>query len=173
MKLIAGGAVLLMAGLLVWLPKENFADGPEVTVYKSATCGCCGKWIEHMQDAGFKVTAHNRQDMNQIKEEHGVAYELRSCHTAVVDGYVLEGHVPAGDIRRLLKERPAVDGLAVPGMPSGSPGMEGNMKIHTKLLLLPRERRTLFLRSIKNELRLYCIIPSNDSKNWLSGIIWI
>lgn len=125
MKLIAGGAVLLMAGLLVWLPKENFADGPEVTVYKSATCGCCGKWIEHMQDAGFKVTAHNRQDMNQIKEEHGVAYELRSCHTAVVDGYVLEGHVPAGDIRRLLKERPAVDGLAVPGMPSGSPGMEG------------------------------------------------
>lgn len=124
-KLIAGLAALLIAGVLVWLPKDNFAGDPEITVYKSATCGCCGKWIDIMRDSGFKVTAHDRQDMNQIKDEHGVAYELRSCHTAVVDGYVLEGHVPAGDIRRLLKERPAVNGLAVPGMPAGSPGMEG------------------------------------------------
>lgn len=125
-KLIAAVTALVIVGVLVWLPKENLAGGPEITVYKSATCGCCGKWIDHMQDAGFKVTAHNRQDMNQIKVDHGVAYELRSCHTAVVEGYVVEGHVPAGDIQRLLKERPAVDGLAVPGMPAGSPGMEGD-----------------------------------------------
>lgn len=124
-KLIAGVAALVIIGVLAWLPRDNLAGGPEVTVYKSATCGCCAKWIDHMRDAGFKVTAHNRQDMNQIKEDHGVDYRLRSCHTAVVEGYVLEGHVPAADIRRLLTERPAVDGLAVPGMPAGSPGMEG------------------------------------------------
>lgn len=78
-----------------------------------------------MQEKGFKVTTHNRQDMSQIKQEYGVEYNLRSCHTAVVEDYVLEGHIPAEDIRRLLKEKPAVDGLAVPGMPAGSPGMEG------------------------------------------------
>lgn len=78
-----------------------------------------------MREKGFKVTTHNRQDMNQIKQEYGVEYKLRSCHTSVVEDYVLEGHIPAEDIRRLLKERPAVDGFAVPGMPAGSPGMEG------------------------------------------------
>ncbi|MCB1758398.1 MAG: DUF411 domain-containing protein [Gammaproteobacteria bacterium] len=127
LKLAAGAASILLVGVLIWLPlSSNQANAQEITVYKSATCGCCGKWVEHMQEAGFKVTTHNRDDMNQIKQQHGVAYKLRSCHTAVVDGYVLEGHVPAGDIVRLLKERPAVDGLAVPGMPMGSPGMEGN-----------------------------------------------
>jgi hypothetical protein len=125
LKIVAGAASILLVGVLIWLPLNNQASAQEVTVYKSASCGCCGKWVEHMQDAGFKVTTHNRDDMNQIKQEHGVAYRLRSCHTAVVDGYVLEGHVPASDIARLLRERPAIDGLAVPGMPMGSPGMEG------------------------------------------------
>ena len=78
-----------------------------------------------MRDAGFKVTTHNRQDMNQIKQTYGVEYKNRSCHTAVVEEYVLEGHVPSEDIQRLLDERPAISGLAVPGMPMGSPGMEG------------------------------------------------
>jgi len=124
-KLISGVAAFIVVVILVWLPKDNLAGGPQVTVYKSPTCGCCGKWIDHMKEAGFKVIAHDRQDMNRIKEKYGVAYQLRSCHTAVVEDYVLEGHIPAGDIKRLLKERPAVDGLAVPGMPAGSPGMEG------------------------------------------------
>ena len=124
-KWIIGTVSLVLIGVLVWLPKENQAGFPEVIVYKSPTCGCCGKWIDHMQEKGFKVTTHNRQDMNQIKQEYGVEYKLRSCHTAVVEDYVLEGHIPAEDIRRLLKERPAIDGLAVPGMPAGSPGMEG------------------------------------------------
>ncbi|WP_084609640.1 DUF411 domain-containing protein [Sedimenticola selenatireducens] len=123
-KVIIGTVSIVLIGVLVWLPKENQAGFPEVTVYKSPTCGCCGKWIDHMKEKGFKVITHNRQDMNQIKQEYGVDYKLRSCHTAVVEDYVLEGHIPAEDIRRLLKERPAVDGLAVPGMPAGSPGME-------------------------------------------------
>jgi hypothetical protein len=127
-KLVLGVAAIVLVGVLLWLPKENQAGSPEVTVYKSPTCGCCAKWIDHMEDAGFKVITHNREEMNQIKEEHGVEYKLRSCHTAVVENYVIEGHVPADDIRRLLRERPAVDGLAAPGMPAGSPGMEGKYK---------------------------------------------
>ncbi|MCP4283980.1 MAG: DUF411 domain-containing protein [Gammaproteobacteria bacterium] len=118
----------LLLVVLVWLPMESRAETPEVIVYKSATCGCCGNWVDHMRDAGFKVTTHDRNDMNRVKQEHGVAYKLRSCHTAVVGDYVLEGHVPANDVHRLLQERPAIDGLAVPGMPMGSPGMEGKYK---------------------------------------------
>ncbi len=118
------GAVLLI-GILIWLPAVNMAGAPEITVYKSATCGCCNKWVDHLRDAGFKVTTQNRQDMNQIKHTYGVKYQHRSCHTAVVEDYVVEGHVPAEDIQRLLDGRPAISGLAVPGMPMGSPGMEG------------------------------------------------
>jgi hypothetical protein len=96
----------------------------EVTVYKSPTCGCCNKWIEHMQANGFTVKAQNVADIMPYKSANGVPLALGSCHTAKVDGYVIEGHVPAADIKRLLKERPKVLGLAVPGMPVGSPGME-------------------------------------------------
>lgn len=124
-RIALGFAVVLLVGVLVWLPTVNMAGAPEITVYKSATCGCCKKWVTHMRDAGFKVMTHNRQDMNQIKQTYGVEYKNRSCHTAVIEDYVLEGHVPAEDIQRLLDERPAVAGLAVPGMPMGSPGMEG------------------------------------------------
>jgi hypothetical protein len=98
--------------------------GPAVTVYKTPTCGCCSKWITHLQQAGFVVTAHDRDDLTPIKRQHGVPRTLESCHTAVVGGYVVEGHVPADVIQRLLRERPAVAGIAVPGMPAGSPGME-------------------------------------------------
>lgn len=124
-KVVLGVATLALAGGLIWLPGVNMAGAPEITVYKSATCGCCRKWVDHLRDEGFKVITHNRQDMGRIKQSYGVEYNLRSCHTAVVEDYVLEGHVPAADIRRLLEERPAVTGLAVPGMPMGSPGMEG------------------------------------------------
>jgi len=124
-KYYLGSAVVLSVGMIAWLPTVNMADTPHITVYKSATCGCCKKWVEHMRDAGFKVTTHNRQDMNQVKQTYGVEYKNRSCHTALVEDYVLEGHVPAQDVRRLLDQRPAIAGLAVPGMPMGSPGMEG------------------------------------------------
>ena len=97
---------------------------PVVSVYKSPTCGCCTGWVEHMEEAGFEVEAHDVNDLATVKNENQVPGGLQSCHTAIVDGYVIEGHVPAEDISELLTQRPDVAGLAVPGMPVGSPGME-------------------------------------------------
>jgi hypothetical protein len=116
-----------LTALLAVAPLSSvFADSkrPLVKVYKSATCGCCSKWVTHLSDAGFKVEAQNVADVNHYKLGYGVPMELSSCHTAIVEGYVIEGHVPATDVIRLLQEKPAVDGIAVPGMPMGSPGME-------------------------------------------------
>lgn len=103
-------------------------EAREVTVYKTPSCGCCSLWAEHLAEAGFRVRVEERVELIPVKREHGVPLDLASCHTAVVDGYVLEGHVPAADVTRLLSERPDVEGLAVPGMPMGSPGMEGPRK---------------------------------------------
>ncbi|MFV2059976.1 MAG: DUF411 domain-containing protein [Gammaproteobacteria bacterium] len=97
---------------------------PEVTVYKSPTCGCCSKWVSHLKQNGFRVNAIDVKDVVPYKIKNNVTQKLSSCHTALVGGYVIEGHVPAKDILRLLKEKPAVKGLAAPGMPMGSPGME-------------------------------------------------
>ncbi len=97
---------------------------PVVTVYKSPTCGCCEDWITHMEENGYVVDAHDTNDLVALKTENHVPSQLQSCHTAIIDGYVIEGHVPAEDINQLLAERPDVTGLAVPGMPVGSPGME-------------------------------------------------
>jgi len=123
----------LIVGVLVagFLPQAAFSEPGNqsalepITVYKSPTCGCCSKWVRHLQDNGFEVEAINRSDMNSVKSNAGIPRQLASCHTAIIGGYVIEGHVPAADIKRLLKERPAVVGLTVPGMPMGSPGMEG------------------------------------------------
>ncbi len=101
------------------------SQGPEMVVYKSPTCGCCTKWVEHMENAGFKVESRNMQDMSSIKKQLGVPRSASSCHTAVVDGYVIEGHVPVLYVQKLLEEKPDIPGIAVPGMPIGSPGMEG------------------------------------------------
>jgi hypothetical protein len=95
-----------------------------VQVYKSPTCGCCVEWIEHLKEHGFTVEVIDQPDMFAVKNELGLPRELASCHTARVAGYLVEGHVPAQDIRRLLEDRPQLAGLAVPGMPVGSPGME-------------------------------------------------
>ncbi len=97
---------------------------PEVTVYKDPNCGCCGGWVEHMKANGFKVKVAEPKDMGTVKARLGVPEKLASCHTAEVGGYVVEGHVPASSIKRLLKEKPPVHGLSAPGMPQGSPGME-------------------------------------------------
>lgn len=95
-----------------------------VDVYKSPTCGCCGKWIEHMRKAGFDVKTHEVTDIPASRRTLGMPDRLGSCHTSKVGNYVVEGHVPAADIQRLLKEKPKALGLAVPGMPPGSPGMD-------------------------------------------------
>ena len=101
---------------------------PVMTVYKTPTCGCCKAWVDHVKENGFAVEVHDLNDLSAIKKQHGVPAALNSCHTAVVGRYVIEGHVPAGDIRKLLYEKPDIAGLAVPGMPAGSPGMEGFYK---------------------------------------------
>jgi len=93
-------------------------------VHRDATCGCCGKWAERLQTAGFEVKIVDEPDMKAVKRRLGVPAELASCHTAEIDGYVVEGHTPVAAIERLLKERPQAIGVAVPGMPAGSPGME-------------------------------------------------
>lgn len=95
-----------------------------VTVYKNAQCGCCKNWVEHLRKEGFKVTARDVDDLAAIKRKLGVPASLSSCHSAIVGSYVVEGHVPAADIRKLLAEKPKVAGIGVPGMPMGSPGME-------------------------------------------------
>lgn len=97
---------------------------PEVVMHKDPNCGCCGKWAEHLQAAGFRVKTVNEADMQRVKQQLGVPGKLGSCHTARVGGYLIEGHVPASTIKRLLREKPPVAGLAAPGMPLGSPGME-------------------------------------------------
>ncbi len=119
------GVTLMMSSLLLIAQPANAAD---VVVYKSPTCGCCKNWVSHLQENGFSVEVHERRNMSPIKTELGVPRQLQSCHTAKVGGYVVEGHVPADVITRLLKEKPPVKGLAVPGMPMGSPGMEGPRK---------------------------------------------
>ena len=115
----AGGSGALAAG------RASSPELPTVLVYKTASCGCCNGWVEHLQAAGFSVDARNVTDLMSVKRDGGVPVAMSSCHTALVDGYVVEGHVPAEQIRRLLTERPGIAGIAVPGMPTGSPGMEG------------------------------------------------
>ena len=97
---------------------------PVMTVYKTATCGCCRAWVTHLQQNGFRVETIDLPSLAQVKEQYGIPDSLSACHTGVVGGYVVEGHVPAADVRRLLREQPEAAGLAVPGMPIGSPGME-------------------------------------------------
>lgn len=119
--LLAGAAAVATTGQL-----SAQARGAAVEVYKSPTCGCCSGWIAHMRDAGFEVRALDvdQDTLWAMKARVGIIPELGSCHTALVDGYVVEGHVPAADVERLLDERPRARGLTVPGMPVGSPGME-------------------------------------------------
>ena len=97
---------------------------PTIVVYKSAYCGCCKLWVEHLRKSGFRVEVRETEALDEVKSRVGVPPEQRSCHTAEIAGYFVEGHVPAADIKRLLKEKPQAKGLALPGMPVGSPGME-------------------------------------------------
>jgi hypothetical protein len=97
---------------------------PPMTIYKSETCLCCEKWVDHVKAAGFTTTVHDRDPIDPIKDELAIPRHVRSCHTAQVGGYLIEGHVPAADIKRMLKEKPRLMGLAVPGMPVGTPGMD-------------------------------------------------
>jgi hypothetical protein len=131
---LARSAALAATGLV---GRELFAlapalppDSPLVTIYKSSSCMCCAEWVDHMKASGFKTLVHDREEMDQVKDWLGVPQNVRSCHTAQGDKYLSEGHVPAEDVRRLLKEKPKVAGLAIPGMPQSAPGMDAPGKPH-------------------------------------------
>jgi hypothetical protein len=117
-----------------------FAQGaPHIEVFKSASCGCCGAWVDHLRENGFDVKTHDVTDVPAQRKKLGMPERLGSCHSAKVGGYVIEGHVPAADIHRLLKEKPRALGLAVPSMPPGSPGMEGPRSVPYDTLLVGRD----------------------------------
>ena len=117
--------VVLIASLILMVTSSpSQQSGPVVTVFKNPTCGCCGKWIEHLKSNGFVVKVQEVNDTSTYERQYHVPRTMVSCHTAIVNGYTIEGHVPAADIKRLLNEHPKAVGLAVPGMPVGSPGME-------------------------------------------------
>jgi hypothetical protein len=123
-RTLGSGAVL--SALLPLASHASTIGAPTtITVYKDPSCGCCTKWVEHLRSAGLHPTVHDRSDMDALKDSLGVPAALRSCHTAVAGRYVVEGHVPAADVKRLVAAAPkGIVGIAAPGMPAGSPGME-------------------------------------------------
>lgn len=141
-SLLAGILLTMLVPQLALSESGKPAELEPISVYKSPTCGCCNKWVSHLQENGFKVDTINRRDMNGVKSEAGIPRQLASCHTAIIGGYVIEGHVPAADIKRLLKERPDVTGLTVPGMPMGSPGMEGARQDSYEVMTFTRSGAT-------------------------------
>jgi len=141
------GLVLLAAALaaahVAGQTSGDRSQKPSMTVYKSPTCGCCSKWIEHMKANGFIVTAVDVDDIEVPMKTYGVPASLGSCHTAIVNGYVVEGHVPADVVSRMLREKPPVAGISVPGMPAGSPGMEvGDYKQPYAIISFDRAGKT-------------------------------
>lgn len=134
--LLAGGALASFAC------SARAETPPEAIVYRDPTCGCCHKWVEHLRANGFAVTVRDSSRMAAVKAQFGVPKTLASCHTAEIGGYVIEGHVPADAIRRLLDQKPRARGLSVPGMPIGSPGMEGpNPEVYEVILFGEGEPR--------------------------------
>lgn len=135
-------AISLYLGFTV-TNQEAVADTEikEIMVYKSPTCGCCNKWVKHLEKEGFNVKTKNIRDMNPVKNKMGVQRQFQSCHTAKIGKYFVEGHVPAKDIKRLLKEKPDIKGLSAPGMPMGSPGMEGPRKDRYDVVAIDKNNR--------------------------------
>lgn len=139
-KLLGIALSFTVSALGGFLLLQSASAEPQMTVYKSPTCGCCSKWITHMEANGFQIKAVDVLEMNIVKEKYGIKRELASCHTAVIDGYFVEGHVPALDVKRLLSEKPDVLGLSVPGMPAGSPGMEMGARVdHFSVIAIDNE----------------------------------
>jgi hypothetical protein len=125
------------------LPALAATSLPQVDVFKNPDCGCCNAWVDHLRAAGFPVKVNETPDTSAVRKRHGIPDEFGSCHTGVVAGYALEGHVPAEEVKRLLAKKPAAAGLSVPGMPAGSPGMEvGSRKDPFQVLLIDKAGRS-------------------------------
>lgn len=143
MRLTVAGVATTLMPRGAW----SQSGGPTMEVARSATCGCCKAWIEHVRRAGFAVSETVREDLDVVKAQLGVPRDLQSCHTATIEGFVIEGHVPTAEIRRILKQRPTAIGLAVAGMPAGSPGMEvAGQKDAYEVVLFGATGRTIFAR---------------------------
>lgn len=139
------GAMLM---LLATTSRPGWAQASRIVAYKDPSCGCCSGWVRHLEKAGFVVKVTETADLGAVRKGLGVPADLSSCHTAEIDGYVLEGHIPATAVRRLLEERPNGIGLAVPGMPAGSPGMGGDVPQKYEVILFGATGRQTFMRFI-------------------------
>lgn len=138
-----------MCGLAMLAPGAWASTTPLVEIWKSDSCGCCGEWVKHLQKSGFATKVHSVHDAAPFRRRFGIPERLGSCHTAKVGGYAIEGHVPASDIRKLLAEKPKAIGLAAPGMPAGSPGMDVPNSPPYEVLLVREDRSTtLFARHV-------------------------
>lgn len=138
-----------VTSLLITASACSNARKPALTVYKTASCSCCGGWIAAMEKAGYPTTTVVVEDINPVADRHGVPFELSSCHLGTIGGYVAVGHVPPADVARLLREKPKALGVTVPGMPIGSPGMEmpdGSKEAYDTLLLMPDGKTDVFAR---------------------------
>ena len=144
LTLLAGTAVLPLAS--AWA-----AENQVITVHKDPNCGCCTGWVQHLQKAGFTVKTIETADLDAVKARLGVPTDLAACHTAQVDGYLIEGHVPAVALKRFLNEKPNATGLAVPGMPVGSPGMEGAKPEHDAGVLFSPHSRSTYMRFLGDQ----------------------
>lgn len=135
----------LVLGSFILAGCSRAAAEDQAVVYMTPTCGCCHLWVDHLEENGFDVRVEMVNNLTPVKMEHGIPYELGSCHTAVIGGYLVEGHVPADVIKRMLDEQPDIKGIAVPGMPIGSPGMEGpNPEPYDVLAFRPDGSRAVY-----------------------------
>lgn len=141
MKQVLFGAILLLIFPALW---AQATPEHELTVYKTPWCGCCSMWAEYMDNNGFSVVTIEVENIEAYKQKHGVPRNLASCHTAIVEGYVIEGHVPAADVLNLLREKPEIVGLTVPGMPIGSPGMEQGSRVQAYDVIAIRKDGTTY-----------------------------
>lgn len=143
--------VLMLLTLNVYA-EEKLVETLEIEVYRSPSCGCCSKWLAHLKENQFDVKDYLTNDVQAIKDKYGVPQNMASCHTAIINGYVVEGHVPAADIRKLLKLKPAVIGISVPGMPVGTPGMEmGGRKDAYKVISFDKNENYQVFSSYKGK----------------------
>jgi len=144
---VAFASIALTTAAVRTSPSAAPANKPVITLNKDPSCGCCKNWIAHLIKHGYRVDAKDSPDMSEIKRTLGVPTSLTACHTAMVNGYLIEGHVPAADIDQLLAQKPKIAGLAVPGMPAGSPGMEGASAQHYQVLTFDKSGKTTVFAS--------------------------